>query len=168
MWGNPITKECTCYVLTDKWILAQKLWIPKIQFTDYMKLKNMQDQCVDASVCLRSGGYSKKTKCWAQTEEKTTKGLPHLGSIPYTIPKPGCYCRCREVQANRNLIWLSPEKLCYSQKIQIQIQPTIGLSTGSLIEELEKGLKELRTFTVPWGEQECQLARQPGTGPPAK
>ena len=32
-WGNPITKELTCYVLTDKWILAQKLRIPKIQDT---------------------------------------------------------------------------------------------------------------------------------------
>jgi hypothetical protein len=29
-WGNPITKELTQYVLPDKWILAQKLRIPKI------------------------------------------------------------------------------------------------------------------------------------------
>jgi hypothetical protein len=29
-WGNPITKELTQYVLTDKWILAQKLRILKI------------------------------------------------------------------------------------------------------------------------------------------
>jgi hypothetical protein len=29
-WGNPITKELTWYVLTDKWILAQKLRISKI------------------------------------------------------------------------------------------------------------------------------------------
>jgi hypothetical protein len=28
--GNPITKECTQYALTDKWILAQKFRIPKI------------------------------------------------------------------------------------------------------------------------------------------
>jgi hypothetical protein len=27
---NPITKELAQYVLTDKWILAQKLRIPKI------------------------------------------------------------------------------------------------------------------------------------------
>jgi hypothetical protein len=32
-WGNTITKELTWYVLTDKWILAQKLRIPKIQDT---------------------------------------------------------------------------------------------------------------------------------------
>ena len=35
------------YALTDKWILAQKLGIPKIQFTDHMKLKKKEDQSVD-------------------------------------------------------------------------------------------------------------------------
>jgi hypothetical protein len=32
-FGNPIPKEHTCYTLTDKWVLAQKLGINKIQFT---------------------------------------------------------------------------------------------------------------------------------------
>ena len=41
-------------------------------------------------------------------------------------------------------------------------QPTIGLSAGSRMEELEKGLKELRGFAAPWGEQQCQQARPPG------
>ena len=27
------------------------------------------------------------------------------------------------------------------------------------MEELEKGVKELRGFAAPWGEQHCQLAR---------
>ena len=36
--GNPITKEHTWYAIADKWILTQKLGIPKIQFTDHMKL----------------------------------------------------------------------------------------------------------------------------------
>ena len=27
------------------------------------------------------------------------------------------------------------------------------------MKELEKGLKELRTFTAPWREQQCQQAR---------
>ena len=31
---SEVTKEHTQYVLTDKWILAQKFGIPKIQFTD--------------------------------------------------------------------------------------------------------------------------------------
>jgi hypothetical protein len=29
---------------------------------------------------------------------------------------------------------------------------------GSLMEELKKGLKELRGVVVSWGEQQCQLA----------
>jgi hypothetical protein len=37
-----MTKEHTWYVLTDKWILAQKLGISKIQFTDHMKLKKKE------------------------------------------------------------------------------------------------------------------------------
>ena len=35
--------------------LAQKLGIPKIQFTDHMKLKKKEDQSVDASFLLRRG-----------------------------------------------------------------------------------------------------------------
>ena len=31
-------------VLTDMWILAQKFEMPKIQFTDHMKLKKKEDQ----------------------------------------------------------------------------------------------------------------------------
>jgi hypothetical protein len=37
------------------WILAQMLGIPKIQFTDHMKLKKEENQKVDASVLLRRG-----------------------------------------------------------------------------------------------------------------
>jgi hypothetical protein len=50
--GNPIIKKHTCYTLTDKWILVQKLRIPKIQSTDHMKLKQ-EDQSMDISVLLR-------------------------------------------------------------------------------------------------------------------
>jgi len=49
--GNPVTKEHTWYVLTDKWIFTQKLEIPKIQFTDHMKFKE-EDKNVDVSVLL--------------------------------------------------------------------------------------------------------------------
>jgi hypothetical protein len=51
----PITKEHTWYTLTDKWLLAQKFGIPKIQFTDHKKLKNKEDHSVDSSVLLRRG-----------------------------------------------------------------------------------------------------------------
>jgi hypothetical protein len=51
---NPVTKEHTWYVLTDKWILTQKLRISKIQFPDHMKPKK-EEQNVDALVLLRRG-----------------------------------------------------------------------------------------------------------------
>ena len=47
--GNPITKDHIWYLLTDKWILAPKLRIPKMQFTDHMKLKKTADQRVGDS-----------------------------------------------------------------------------------------------------------------------
>jgi len=54
-WGNSVTKKHTWYALTGKWILAQKLGLPKIQSTDHMELKKKEDQSVDASVLLRRG-----------------------------------------------------------------------------------------------------------------
>ena len=71
---NPITKEHTWYALTDKYILAQNLGIPKIQFTDQIKLKK-EDQHVKASVLLRRGNKivmrgNRETKCGAETEGK--------------------------------------------------------------------------------------------------
>jgi hypothetical protein len=52
-----ITKEHTWYALTDKWILAQKLGISKIQFAKHMKLKKKEDQRVDTSILLRRGYF---------------------------------------------------------------------------------------------------------------
>jgi hypothetical protein len=51
--GNPITKEHTWYALSEKWILSQKLGVPKVQFTDHMKLKKKEDRSIDTSVFLR-------------------------------------------------------------------------------------------------------------------
>jgi hypothetical protein len=81
--GNPITKEHTWYVLTDKWILAQIFRIPKIQFTDHMKLKKKEHESVDTYV-LRRGikipvGEVTETKCGAETKGKAIHGLSHLG-----------------------------------------------------------------------------------------
>jgi hypothetical protein len=39
------------------------------------------------------------------------------------------------------------------------LQPTIGLSTRFPMEELEKGLKELKGFANPLEEQQCQATR---------
>jgi hypothetical protein len=69
---NPITKELTRYVLTDKWILAQKLRIPKIQFAKHKKIK--KENLVDTSFLLRIGN---KTPMGGVTETKfgaETKG----------------------------------------------------------------------------------------------
>jgi hypothetical protein len=71
--------------LTDKWKIAQKLGMPKIQFTDHMKLKKTEDQSVDILVLLRRrnkipmGG---DTKCGTETEGKAIHRLPHLGIHP--------------------------------------------------------------------------------------
>jgi hypothetical protein len=52
---NPITKEVIRYALTNKWILAQKHRIPKIQFAKHKKIKKREDQWVDTSFLLRKG-----------------------------------------------------------------------------------------------------------------
>jgi hypothetical protein len=44
----------TWWFFTDKWILAQKLRIPKIHFAKYKKIKK-EDQCVDILFLLRIG-----------------------------------------------------------------------------------------------------------------
>jgi hypothetical protein len=65
-------------------MLAQMLGLPKIQFTDHMKLKKKEDQSVGALIFLRSGhkiameGVS-ETKCGTETEGMTIQRLPHLG-----------------------------------------------------------------------------------------
>ena len=86
-WDNLITKEHIWYALTDKWILAQKLRIPKIQFAKHMKLKKKEDQSVDTSFLLRTGSKIPmegvtETKFGAEPEETTIQRLPHLGIHP--------------------------------------------------------------------------------------
>jgi hypothetical protein len=40
------------YAFTDKWILAQKFRIPKIKFTEHMKLTKKKEHSVDTSGLL--------------------------------------------------------------------------------------------------------------------
>ena len=68
-------------------MLAQKFLIPKIQFTDHMKLKKKEEQSVDTSILLRKGNKIPmegviETKCGAETEGKAIQRLPHLGIHP--------------------------------------------------------------------------------------
>jgi hypothetical protein len=78
------------HALTYKWILAQKLGIPKIQFTNHMKLKKKEDQSVDTLILPRRGNKIPmegvpETKCGAETEGMTIQRLPHLGIHPKYI-----------------------------------------------------------------------------------
>jgi hypothetical protein len=84
-----------------------------------MKLKKKEDQSVDASVLLRRvnqipTGGNMETKCGAVLEERPFRDCPIWGSIPYTVTKPRCYCKCWEVLVDRSLMWLSPERLFQS------------------------------------------------------
>jgi hypothetical protein len=85
--GNPITKEHTWYVLTEKSILAQKLGISKIQLTDHIKPKRKEDQNVDASVLLRRVNkilteVNIETTCGTEIKGKAIQRLHHLGIHP--------------------------------------------------------------------------------------
>jgi hypothetical protein len=56
--------------LADKWILAQKLRIPKIQFAKCMKLKKNEDQSVDTSFLLSIIFHGNKLPMEGATETK--------------------------------------------------------------------------------------------------
>jgi hypothetical protein len=65
-------------------VLAQKVQITRIQFTDHVKLKKMEYQSVDTLILLRRGnkipiGGDTETKCGAETEGKAIQRLTYLG-----------------------------------------------------------------------------------------
>ena len=53
-WGHLVTIEVTWYALTDKWTLAQKPRIPKIQLLKHKRIKK-EDQRLDTSFLPRIG-----------------------------------------------------------------------------------------------------------------
>ena len=74
-WGNLVTKVHSWYEFTDKWILVQKLRIPKIQFAKHMKLKKKEDQSVNTLPLLRIGNKipmerSYRDKVWSWDRRK--------------------------------------------------------------------------------------------------
>jgi hypothetical protein len=80
-------KEHSWYAVTDKWILSQKLRIPKMQLSKHMKLKKKENQRMDSSFLLRMGNKISmegvtETKFSAETEGRTIQRLPHLGIHP--------------------------------------------------------------------------------------
>jgi hypothetical protein len=111
-----------------------------------MALKKKEDQNVDALVLLRRGNKIQE-KIWRQSLENRLKKRPSRdnptsGSSPHTVTKPRHYYRCQEVLADSSLICL-PEPDKYRGGCS---RPKIGWRSGSLTEELEKGLKEMREF----------------------
>ena len=154
--GNPITKEHTWYTLTDKWILDQKFGIPK----KYNSQTTWSSRRKNTTVWILQSfleGESKypweeiQTKFGAETEGKVIQWLSHLGIHPVYSYQ------------TQTLLWM-PTSACW-QKPDIAVswealpvpdkyrskgsQPSIGLSTGSPMEELEKGPKELKGFATP-------------------
>jgi hypothetical protein len=98
-----MTKEHTGYALTDKWVLSQKLRIPKIHFLKHMKLKK-EDQSVNTSVLLRRVNKIPmdrvtETKYEVETERMTIQRLTHLGIHPI------------DNHQNQTLLWM-PTRAC--------------------------------------------------------
>jgi hypothetical protein len=89
------------FSLTDKWILAQKLRIPKIQFTVHMKLTMKEERSMGLLVLLRRGnktltGANMEANSGTETEEKTMQRLIHLGIHPtYTHQTQTLLCMPR-------------------------------------------------------------------------
>ena len=101
-------QEHTCYALTDKWILTQKLGIPKIQFTDHMKLKKKEDHRWILQSFLEGGTKYPWEELQSQSSEQRLnerpfRDCPAWASIPYTITKPRRYCGCQQVLAGRRM-----------------------------------------------------------------
>jgi len=127
--------------------------IPEKQITALIKLKKKEDQNVHASVLRRGNrilkGGNTSTMSGARTAGKVIQRLPLLGI--HLI----CSFQTQSLlQMSRSACWqerfwqLSPERLCQSHLYSYRwecMQLTIGLSMGTPMEELEKGLKELAT-----------------------
>ena len=94
-------------------------------------------------------GGNTETKCGAETEGKAIQRLPHLGIHPIYSCQTG------------TLLWMpGSRRLC--QSLTNTEAFAHRTEVGSLMEELEKGMKELRGFTALWGKQQCQQDRPPG------
>jgi hypothetical protein len=120
-----------------------------------MKLKKKENQSVDTSVLLRRGnkiamgGDTEKTY-GSETEGMTIQRLTHMGIHPIHIYQ------------TKTLLWIPTNACCQKPDIAVFreslpvpdkyslvcFQPTIGLSTGSPMEVLAKGSKELKGFAT--------------------
>jgi hypothetical protein len=120
-----------------------------------MKLKKKEDQSADTSVILRSGnkipmGGHTETKCGAETAEKAIQRLPHL-----EIHSIYSYQTLTLLWMPTSACWQEPDIAVSWEALPVPekyrggcFQSTIGLSTGSSMEKLEKELKELKGFAA--------------------
>jgi hypothetical protein len=95
--------------LTDKWILAQKLRIPKIQFAKHKKIKKKEDQRVDTSFLLRIGNKIPmkgvtETNFGAKAKGWIIQRLLHLEVHPIISHQSRHYCICQQDFADGTLI----------------------------------------------------------------
>jgi hypothetical protein len=147
-WGNTFTKGHSWYSLTDKWILDQKLRIPKIQFAKLMKFKK-EDQCVDTSFLLWRGNKIPmegvtETNFGAETEGKTTQRLAHLGTHPINNHQKQTL-----LHIPTRFCWQDPDILVSCEAMPLPgkyrsgcSQSSIEWNTGSPMKEVEKVPKE--------------------------
>ena len=140
-WVNLITKEVTWYVLTDKWILAQKLRIPKIQFAKHKKIKKREDQWVDTSFLPRiwnkiSMEGVAEMKFGAKMKGWTTQRLPHPGIHPIISHQTQTLLHIPERFCWRDpVIAVSYEAMPVPGKYRSGCsQSSIGWNTGSPME----------------------------------
>ena len=88
------------YILTDMWILAQKLRIPTIQLEDHMKLNKKEGQSVNALSPLKRGnkiiieGRGNEGSGWERGEEG--KGV--VAKRREWTSTPQCFCSFSQQQ----------------------------------------------------------------------
>jgi hypothetical protein len=96
-------------------------------------------------------GGDTKTNLDAKTEGKAIQWLSFLGIHLIYISQSRHYCVCQQVA-----FWQEPDIALSWETLPVPdnyrggcSQPSIGLSTGSPMEVLEKGHKELKGFAAP-------------------
>jgi hypothetical protein len=74
-----------------------------------MKPNKKEDQVQMLQCFLEGRTKDSQEEIWRQSveqrlKERPSRDCPTWGSIPYTATKPGSYCGCLEVLADRSLI----------------------------------------------------------------
>ena len=141
-WGNPIIEKLTSYALTDKWILAQKLRIPKIQFTKHMKLKK-KDRSMDTSILLRrsnkipTAGVTETKIRDFESEGMIIHKLPHLVTHPIKNQNTPTL-----LQMLRRFCWQDRDKAVSCESLPVPGKHRSGCSQSSISQKTGSPMKE--------------------------